>query len=354
MRDILYVLATPHFFSEGMCGRVSHAIGFVRGMTENGVSVRVVSGPDPEGFLKESKSHSSIESRLFFYFRVAWALAVAKESRAVIRWRPVLPFILFPIIFYKRKMMDVFWEINGVTGKNSRFPIVRWISSVSIWLANLTGAAVVVSESSAKGLRQAGWSRKLFVIRNGYDSTVSWPDIEAQRGTPISLVYFGAFQRYYDWNVLISVYEQARESGLVSNLMIWGFEREFNVSGIEVMGRFNIHELPKSLSGLVNPALVLHTDDSQLSYEGSPMKLYEYLSTGLPVVVSDSQREKISANFHVYWYKAGCGKSLKEAIFMVSSRYEEALQLSRGNVFLAESLGSWGVVTREFAELVNN
>ena len=49
--DVLYVLTTPEFFTEGPCGRVGHAIGFMAGVVASGKWLTLLSGPGAEDFM---------------------------------------------------------------------------------------------------------------------------------------------------------------------------------------------------------------------------------------------------------------------------------------------------------------
>ncbi|WP_370209947.1 hypothetical protein, partial [Alloalcanivorax venustensis] len=90
-RDILYVLTTPEFFTEGPCGRVSHASGFVEGACENGASLTLLSGPGAEEFVDIApiKKRQVRPGFLWWPALLIKALALVCRHRVVVvRWRP--------------------------------------------------------------------------------------------------------------------------------------------------------------------------------------------------------------------------------------------------------------------------
>ncbi|WP_180017909.1 MULTISPECIES: hypothetical protein [unclassified Acinetobacter] len=67
---IKYILTTYSFFKEGPCGRVSHAKGFVEGLSQNDNPVTIVSYGGGEKFIKINLSiNFSIVGCFFNFFK---------------------------------------------------------------------------------------------------------------------------------------------------------------------------------------------------------------------------------------------------------------------------------------------
>lgn len=354
MLDVLYVLPTKSFFLEGMCGRVSHAVGFSSGLSGSGMRVGVLSGFGIKKFFDESSDLKIFEVRSFFKL---WLPVVFIKTfllcgifeKIVVRWRPVIPLFLFPFLIVKK---SVWIEINSITGLDSRFLLVRKAARFSVWLSARFFGVIVVSDESKRLVELCcPKASRVCVVRNGFNPDF-FKDYKPlfSNSKKCTLVYFGKKQSYYDWDMLYSVYKEIQGSGFEFQMKIYGFNESEKHDGISTYGPFKPENISGLLSEVENPILVLHASDSEVARAGSPMKLYEYAALGVPCILSSSLSEKIDSLGGFFEYTAGDSASLKETILSTANSYSVALKKAQASKDYALSSYSWPSVVRAWLE----
>ncbi len=271
----------------------------------------------------------------------------ARADRVVIRWRPLIPFFLLPLLLVRRK---VWFEINSITGLDSRYFFVRKIVSFSVWLVSYFFGVVVVSDESKRQVELISSSAKrVCVIRNGFKSSFFEnfsASLDVSKGC--TLVYFGRKQSYYDWDMLYSALSDLRNGGHDLTMEVFGFYEAEERDAVQCHGQFNPEELTGLLSTICNPVLVLHASDSDVAKAGSPMKLYEYAALGIPCILSSSLSDKIESLSGFVEYEAGDERSLKEALVYVTHNYSDLLVKSSVSKKYALSNYTWPSVVKSW------
>ena len=347
--DVLYVLTTPEFFTEGPCGRVGHAIGFMAGVVASGKGLTLLSGPGAEDFMDEPETvrFRRIRRGGFWWPRLLVSVMreVPRHRVVVVRWRPILPFLLWPLLLLNRR----FWfEVNSLTGLDSANPLARVLVRLSVWLTTRFFNLITVSEASMDRIRGLSKPcRTTHVMPNGFQPR--WLAEFEPRSVPDvapSLVYFGRKQPYYDWEMLYNSARQLIDEGVIAGVELFGFEEPSPDSSIKAHGEFDPGSLVRDLSAIPNPILIVHSSGSDMARATSPVKLFEYAALALPVVASCSMRRQASRLPAFRFYGAGCEQQFSSAVRDIASDYPLALQQAEESRRIALDHYTWHAVVR--------
>lgn len=340
---IKYILTNKSFFKEGPCGRVSHAKGFVEGLSENEVYVTLVCHLGADNYIA-SNPYIIIKSTDSFFSILCLKEvleSIVKKEKIVIRWRPILPYIIFPLaLTYK----NIYFEVNSITGLESKNKLIRSLVRISIYLTTKLTNIIVVSEHSKRLILSISHNPKsIYVMPNGFDEKelANFKPTYSQ-GAKINLIYFGRKQEYYEWNNLYNICKD--QSNL--NLHIFGFSDIVDANNIFFHGQFTHKSLINSLNNITNPALIIHPDNSETAKSGSPMKLFEYAFLSIPVIAGDSIAE-ICRNFPEFIiYNSGNKQDLRKKIEYLVTNYHHLLDSFYDLNQKAKSKFTWkGIIT---------
>lgn len=315
-----YILTTKDFFKKGPCGRVSHARGFIEGLLSNKQVVTLASTNGADKFIAENDylNIKTVDKMPLLYSAIEIIKSIINKEKIIIRWRPILPFLYFPLmVAYK----DINYEINSITGLDSKNIIIRELVKLSISLVSKYSKIIVVSEHSKRQVLSISCDAKsIYVMPNGIitDSLITYKP-KINKSAEKNLVYFGRKQDYYEWD---NLYEFCKENENI-NLHIFGFTELLSIVNIRFYGEFDHLGLIEKLNNIVNPILIIHPDDSDIAKSGSPMKLFEYAYLSIPVIVGDSLLE-VSKDFPEFiFYESGNKLSLDHAIRNTVANYND-------------------------------
>ncbi|MGQ1273464.1 hypothetical protein ACT43X_17720 [Acinetobacter baumannii] len=323
---IKYILTTKPFFLEGPCGRVSHAKGFIEGLAKNKQYVTLVSGKGAKDFIVEN-SYTKIKEFKYGLLLICFYevfISILKRDKIVIRWRPILPLLFFVYLFFYR---NIYFEVNSITGLNSKNFMVRAGVRLSIYLIARFAKIIVVSESSKKQiLSLTNPIYPIYVMPNGFNPSAfnNFNPSFKLKSQP-NIVYFGKKQSYYDWDGL---YRVMRDHPNI-NLHVFGFNDHVNLKNIFFHGKFDHKLLIEGINEIVNPILILHPDDSEIAKSGSPMKMFEYAYLNIPVIIGDSLYETAKDFNEFIFYRSGDYKSLNATILHVFDNYNVFVESSK-------------------------
>ncbi len=150
----------------------------------------------------------------------------------------------------------------------------------------VTDAAAVVATSSyvLDSLCATGQNIPSLVLPNGVDAARFYQgELAAQSGRPLTAVYVGSLDERFDWSAVITFATASPDMqfniyGPPDGLLRW------LPPNVSVLGPASYNAVPEILArsdvGLM-PFVPNHENEGR-----SPMKLYEYLCAGLPVVAS--------------------------------------------------------------------
>lgn len=349
-KNVLYVLFQKNYFSQGMRGRVSHAKGFAKGLSENNHHVTILSGPGAENHIDFDRnanlSYKAINSLFFFRVMLFMIKGRGDYDLIVCRWKPLYA-LLFTIVrlFFK---IEVVFEVNSITSLSWKGAIKRFLAFLDLRALINRHKLILVSESLIQqicmSLRIEHCNADYTVIPNGYDEKVfKQLDINLCKKSTFNLVYFGTKQNYYDWDLLYSCIDKLAK---FNQLLLFGFTENRENGNVQYFGRYSADELGQKLSLIKNPILILHSKDCDIARNGSPMKMFEYLALGVPMIISDVLYEKLGKTNGAVPYQAGNYDSLLQAYSLVVENYEELLSKARAGSICASEQYSWRAVTK--------
>lgn len=344
--DIQYILTTKKFFSEGACGRVSHAYGFIKGCIENNASVELISEKNAKIFFNNFDSNLTISSpnKISHLNFLIYSFKTAKKRTAiVIRWRPIIPYFYIFLLFRNR---NCWLEINSITGLDSKSKLIFYFTKYSIKLAARFFNIITVSENSLNKIKEiTSIKNENIVMPNGF-ITESFEKTNPyfSQSHFCSLIYFGKKQDYYDWKMLFSSIPYLIQKKIIYGLDIFGFKENLNTNGINYHGTFTQNNIASKINKIPNPILILHASDSEIAKSGSPMKLFEYAALGLPVIISSSLQQQAIKFKNFHFYEAGNQSNFIEMISKVCTNYDLEKEKAIASRDIAYKNYSWKAV----------
>ncbi len=305
--SILYILPKFNYFSAGWRGRVTHALGVANGCRSNGCEVTVIAGNGYHEFQNVFKTEVKLigvnppkfkwNSSISLLKSIGKCLEKIKNqpSRIIIRYAVsnVLLNLRLPRKINHNYVKII--EINSLAFHQLHtLPMVLRKAIIKFEIQLIKGYDLIytVSDNIRNDLLLYGCKNAITVVPNG--TTLTIENTEKQSDIADRLVYFGKFQTYYDFEYLIDTFENIHERYGNLELHLWGSgiqqkSVEKSLEGIHNVyfhGQYNRDELVHA----INPnhdILVLPLKPKGMSEIGSPTKLFEFLSTGSPVIAAD-------------------------------------------------------------------
>ncbi len=307
--NILYILPKKDYFCAGWRGRVTHAIGVANGFARNGITTTILSGKGLQNFRSNiDKSIKLLEIRecqwsILLPGYLSWQVSTIGSCREYfkegnydivsVRYAVgnILINLLFPRLIQPRTKLII--EINSL-GYHQYFTLPCWlriiIGKLEVRLISSYKNIYVVSEKIKFDLQKLGCKNTIIAIPNGAEPiTVK----NVNNNIPDShdrLIYFGRFQNYYDFKILVDAFKHIFRKNIKLQLHFWGdgvllknVQRETgNHTQIFFHGQYDRNSLPQKLTS--KDILVLPLRPNTMGSIGSPTKLFEYMSASLPII----------------------------------------------------------------------
>lgn len=244
-----------------------------------------------------ASSGSSYLARLMDYVRVQWQAALRIEDYDAVFMRA--HFAAMPLSVWARlRGVPVFQEINGlpadilVTYRWLRWigPMIRWLYRGQMQMA----AHVFVVTEGLRGwaLTEAGHNR-ISVVTNGADIELFTPYGEQPTEPARYIAFVGGLTA---WHGIATMIAATKEPAWPENVMLViigdGVERDQLKDAaahprVCWLGRRPPKEVAKYLRGAIAALSITEDSAGHLNTGVAPLKLFEAMASGVPVIVTD-------------------------------------------------------------------
>ncbi|MCF8011395.1 MAG: glycosyltransferase family 4 protein [Clostridiales bacterium] len=312
--NIIYILPKYNFFSNGRRGRVTHALGVMEGIAKNNVKVTAISGCGLDNYKNElPNTVEYLQIPLGKFFKkipglrcVIWNLKLLIQLIILVRKKNAKCIIIrysvsnCIFMYLMRKMLsNVFWicEVNSLAFHQLHAlpeKLKRTVFFCEKLILSKMNLVTVVSNKLFMDIKNypRPVQSKVIVLHNA-SSSDNFISNNAET-TRKRIIYMGILQSYYDFDMLIDVFKDFKNKiNSKIELHIYGdgpqYEKISRIVGkddnVVLHGRYDLH----TVKDQINPSkdiFVLPYKSRGLSEIGSPIKLYEYMSLGVPTIAA--------------------------------------------------------------------
>ncbi|MBP3193926.1 glycosyltransferase family 4 protein [Natronogracilivirga saccharolytica] len=321
--NVLYIIPYPRFFSQhkNVGGHVAHAYGVTSELAEAGYHVRVLmdekislmEGPGREITTLPLEKNSIVR-------RVGWGRRLVRCAREIAASES-------PEFCYMRYSVGFQNWLPALKKALGNIPLILEVNSFGSqtrgWMAPLekrffayADLVVVISDpvnDAVKKLFGENIAKRTIVVPNGVNPGrfKKWEEnLNRKPGKVLKAAYTGLIENWYGLDDVIEGFLKARqiykgESDL--QLHFYGdgpYRQELenryrDAESIVFHGPKPFEEMPGILGEL---DILINSDSAQKAY-GSPTKMFEYMSTGRPILSARTpQSERLLINGRFGWY----------------------------------------------------
>lgn len=209
------------------------------------------------------------------FFTICWGAAAAILSR-----KPYLLDIrdLYPDVYFEMGLI----KRDSFLGKLAK-AITKILYSKAKGIMTVTQG--LVNEISGYG----DFKDKLVLVMNGYDPELFYPGKPEEKFQKFTLVFHGTLGKAQNIQTLIKLAKEFEADESVEFVVAGDGPRlteilEANQKNVRYLGNLNYQEIPELLRKC-HVGLSFRTDD-KIGKEAFPVKVFEYIGSGLPVVMS--------------------------------------------------------------------
>ena len=355
---LVYCLTKADYFTQKTKGAITHAMGVVEGFCELGWHCDVISGQyrseqhgavlvdnhEKQGnaVFHEVKTNESTKTSLRWkrHFLQETTRVIDKQCDLFIVRYAVSQPLLLTVLALKLRKRNIPSVIEVNSNAYHMFPklplmVRKYLFKLEILIIKQYDFAYVVSDKLGENLIDAGLNKhKVIVVPNGASPAstrlINHKIESAHCPTETRFVYAGAFHIYYNFKVLIDAFRKISKEENVS-LHFYGYGSQESViracaeddKSIVIHGPFDRITLQKKLNHQTD-VFVLPYSNRPTSNIGSPIKMYEYMSLGLPIVASDVGQvsEVLTNDKTAFLYKVDSEDDLLRVLELVISSQE--------------------------------
>jgi glycosyltransferase involved in cell wall biosynthesis len=371
-KRLFYILPKSNFFQEGERGRVTHALGIAKGFAENEFEVNLVSGPKIHEYTNRLTERVSIHELEKNASEKKWRkkLITTQKNQLsendvfLIRYAISIPFFMTKMArLAKRKKALSIVEVNSLAIHNIKaLPVFfrQVLLKFESFILSKYDLVYVVSETLKKQLKQANKKLNVIVVPNAANQHSKLP---GKKGGKKRIVYMGTMQPYYDFNLLIEGFNRLLQDYPDITLEFYGKGSKFNDIAssvkinhqIKLHGRYDNENIPELLNR-DSDILVLPYKNIPNSNIRSPIKLFEYMSLGLPMLGSNvGQLNEIIIDGHNgFLYKEGDSESLYRNLKYIYENYDFAAKVGSQAYDEFVKQHTWQYRVKEMIEKIRN
>lgn len=323
--NILYILPVPNFFSQagGVGGHVAHAYGIVNGFAKIGYEIDVIA-EEAHPTIENDKTRLHIRpiGESSFLKRQVWGLYLIRLAKRIVQERsPLFCYMRYSVGFtpmiplLKRVLRDIplVLEVNSFGTQ-----YFNWLKFSDLWALNSADIIICVSETVRK-LMLTKVSQKLdakiIVLPNGVDVD-KFDEIEPdfsflKQKKSVKLGYAGILKPDYGFDILLNAYSLVRKTKNNVSLHFFGHGPYYKdlkaktdfMDGVTLHGSIPFDKMPGVLKSV---DILCYTTVNKNAFQ-SPVKLYEYMAAGKPVVAAETPqvRELLGNNERGLLYPIG-------------------------------------------------
>lgn len=323
--EITYCITKFNFFSSFKGGQIAHACGILNGLKKNNIDCKFL-GPKNEYYANDffNNNVNHLTFKLNIYYQIF--TLIKKNKKILIRKNieNILILYFFSFLLPLRYRKNVIFEINGFTFErylekfpiNKIYPFVLIIHKVILRRFKY----IYVVSSKLKEDLLSGFLKlspeNIKYIPNGVDLQPFKRQFKVN-DTKFIFLFFGIYQDYNDYTLIISAFNALRKkNGSKVQLHFIGFGKNKNLiesfsnpdQGIYSHSPKRIHEI-KSMK-FINDfcvGLIPLSKNKSVKYL-SPIKLFDYINMGMPVIVSDiytDDKDLPHVSEFIFKYKTG-------------------------------------------------
>lgn len=301
-KKLLYV--TPWFLPDSNAASV-RAESFVNGIESSNINVdvltstRSVSRCSATFFKPLGNKYSNLRrllSEIAYGIELFLRIIFSSYSIVFISTPPYISalFASFACILSSKKYVldvrdtypQVYYNL-GLLGRGTA--IATFLETVTRFVYTKTEFLVTVSEGCVRDIEDIlGDKKKVYKLTNGFDSDIFKP--AGIKQDVFTAVFHGNFGKFQDIELIIEIAKRAHENNLPAQFLLVGEgEKEYLVKNVSLpnlrfIGKKTYKEVPNILSKC-HLGMSFRVNNP-LSVSSLPVKVFEYLGVGIPVLVT--------------------------------------------------------------------
>lgn len=272
----------------------------------------------------------------------------------------------FPGLHWARlRRVPVVVEVNGSYADwFVAWPLLRRVRRAVVWAIRsqlrAADAVIAVTGDLARWVEEERHRPGVFLVPNAADSAVFFPPAGSEPRSPFVL-FFGAFTKWHNIPVILSAVDcdawpepcELRMAGDGDFLSAVLRHAERSDSRVRYLGVLKYEDVAVVLRRALASICIPGKSDGRAS-AGSPIKMYESLACGTPVIVADFEGQSDFVRAH------GCGivvekiraDELAEAVAFLYQNPSVAAAMGRRGSETVLSRHTWGIRAEETEAII--